>query len=268
MTYRDDRRALHERVAALTGEIEQLRASKRPTDDAPPTDGGAPDHVSAPRLDLRIAGALVLVVSLVGVGAYAMSAESSESVPGILARVPGSPMAVDPLAGLALAFANVPAGYALTGIDAWHVSDDGSIDMTSTAYRGRVEYNAAGAPTASPEASSSAPLGARPSPTLSFVPEESFTLDRAGLAHSRSQPFGLITPPRVPRPHCSTREVWAAARTAGAPAGAVAHLSYAQSRTQEAPSWSFEISDTPYRFEISDLTCRVESKPSLHAPVR
>ncbi len=58
----------------------------------------------------------------------------------------------------------------------------------------------------------------------------------------------------TPEPRCSPRQLWDAARRAGAPEGAVATIAY-ETAIGRGPSWHFEIQGTRFAFDVSDANC-------------
>jgi hypothetical protein len=134
------------------------------------------------------------------------------------------------------------------------VNEDGVMDLTASGYVARVSFHFRAAPPPEPPLDPSLPLGA-PRPTSPVGSASCFELDRRGL-HPDCAGF-FPSRGAVPKPRCSTRAVWDAARGAGAPVGAVAHLSYQNDVFGQRARWTFQIEGTSREYVISDPECRI-----------
>jgi hypothetical protein len=178
-----------------------------------------------------------------------------------LAGLTGAPHHVVPEEVLPHAKELALPGSRLSSIHAAYVASDGTLDLDAPAGHGRSRLEATYViePPPAP-VDPSAPLGA-PKPMREPYRGSMVELDLAGYRVSNEGTGGVLgftyasTP--VPDPHCTTREVWAAAMRAGAPSNAVAQLSYEASFSGAKASWSFKIDDTSYAFTIGDPECRV-----------
>jgi len=281
--YRDDRAAREEQLQQLQREIadakakltedhkvlEELaeRAASLEGRDPPiaPAPSTAPEGAEppAPKSSFPLALGLALA-AVIAIGGF-MSRNTTPATPtptpapSPLAGIPGAPHHVDPSAVLPSARALALAGAELTQIHATYVASDGTFDLDAPALHGRgrleVTYVVAPPPV---KVDPAAPLGApRPPPEPSRGTQ--VDLDFRGLhaTHDQGGAFGMlalhVTP--VAEPKCTARQVWDAAKRAGAPDNAVAQLTY--SSFLGRAMWDFTIDGTSYAFKIGDPECRV-----------
>jgi hypothetical protein len=245
---------LEARVAALKGE-------------APP-----PEPVKDAQAQPKPATRWPILIALVPLGVFLLlfifaggRSSPPPPLPSPLANIVGAPHAVDPLAQLPAARKLAIPGAELTSIELRYVKPDGTIDLEPPPDHGtgRAGFTFVVAPPPS-RVDPCAPLGAPKPPGEPFRGSD-VTLDAQGLRVASSvggngsfMVFGLRTTP-LPEPACTTRQIWDAARAAGAPTNAVAHLTYRRSYGGDRPSWDFKIDGTSYAYTIADPECRVVS---------
>jgi hypothetical protein len=66
----------------------------------------------------------------------------------------------------------------------------------------------------------------------------------------------LFAEPSVPNPHCTIADVWKAAIGAGAPASAVATITYQRPLLTRGP-WHFAIVGTKHEYDITHTDCTI-----------
>jgi hypothetical protein len=197
----------------------------------------------------------VLVTSVRSAGAR--SAPPADG-PTPAERLPGGPGAVDASALLPLARRLARGnGAEFASFRARGVRPDGTLDV-----------GAQGAPPPATllfvrplDPTADQPPGtARPAPPAAGA--YAIDVTRGGMQRPRPVPMpDDITGNPVREPRCSLRQLWGAARAAGAPAGAVATVAYEASRApgprgdRVFVGWHFAVEGTPFAFRMSDEEC-------------
>lgn len=238
-------------------------------------EGGGPAPSPAPsqprREDARSSRAPLIVLWTVGLtacGAVVLAslglsspAPPRTAAPSPLAAIAGAPHHVDPSALLPRAQALATPGARLSGFQASYVASDGTLDLDAPEGHGHssleITFVIAPPPV---EVDPSAPLGG-PKPQGQPYRGSKVRLDGSGFHADHREGGGFMIFPfattAVPAPRCTTRQVWDAAKLAGAPVNAVAQLTYRASYLDKNPVWELKIEDTKYAYTIGDPECRV-----------
>ena len=149
-------------------------------------------------------------------------------------------------------------GSQLEEIDVTYVAEDGTMDLTAP-YRATATFRFRGPAPPPPALDPSLPLGA-PRPPEKVGSSACFRIigtDVVTISHECAG-VGSSMKGSSPHPRCTPAQVWAVARSRGAPQRAVAHLVYELKlgyAENESPMWSFEIHDTSYQFTIMESEC-------------
>jgi FMN phosphatase YigB (HAD superfamily) len=214
-----------------------------------------------PAIFLRAVGALggglLLLLVLVAVCATQGRPPPPDPALELARQLPGFPHQIDPVALLPAVrkAAGATRPLRLVSIKARYAGAQGLVDLDGPGYQGAVEYLfRQEAPPEPPPAGPRPPRGARRTAEPILTTDWSLSLNRDGLTVRRNI-FAAGFSALVPDPSCSVRQVWVAARAAGAPARAVARLEY-QSLLGGQAGWSFEIDGTGFEMKISDPGCR------------
>ena len=257
-----DRRAL----AEVRGALERIRSSMGlaprpapPSAAAPaPTQVGTREGAAQPsRGWVLLLIAVVVAASVVLVLLYLPSSTAVTSPPA-------PPETLDPSALLAPArqqaeAQGLPPGGQLVRIRGTLVASDGLLHTREKSYSASAQYVFA-PPSPPPAPAPSAPLGVPP--PFQFQTTFTVTVDAAGTRASRDT-LSMFHETAVPNPHCTFADVWAAARGAGAPEGAVAIIEYSwdmvvsTAEIGSRPRWHFTIESTAFAYDISDVDCSV-----------
>jgi hypothetical protein len=245
-----------EALADVSQALDRVRRKVAPAAEAP----SAPSE--EPRTPNTAASSRTL--SLVIVGVFALVAvvffsRRKQSPPAIETPATLDATAVVEEARKYAIDQGLPATGRLVRIKAQYASSDGLVHLREPTYEASVELVFV-APLESPRAASPAPLGAR-SDLFEIQTESSVVFARSGVRVTGTQSVGDVS---VPNPRCTVADVWKAARAEGAPANAVATLTYeegvvitANASVDRAPHWHFEIASTRYTYDISDSDCTV-----------
>jgi hypothetical protein len=261
-----DREAL-QKLAASLASLRESRGTSSPATSEQEKAAPSPSTATAPsvrnRLLLLYCGAAAMVACIIIWIAGRPDAALKKEDP--LRGIPGAPQHVDPSLLLPRMEALAPNTSLLTEIDAWYVSDDGTLDLTAGAYEANAKFSFTLPAPPPPPVDTSVPLGARRT-DVRFAPGTScFQIDRNGISKdlcAEASAMRLFGESPVPRPTCSLRAVWAAALAAGAPAKAVAHITYKRALLAKSSAWHFVIADTPHTYFVSDPGCQVVKDPS------
>ena len=250
------------RITALEGGVEP----PAPRAEAAETEPTAPARPASPRsiAPWVLGGGVCALVGAAFVAQRHPVVVAPEKVDATMARaagLAGAPHHVVPEEVLPRAKELALPGSRLSSIHASYVASDGTLDLDAPAGHGRsrleVTYVIEPPPVV---VDPSAPLGA-PRPPSEPYRGSKVDLDLTGFRVENAGAGGFVifqyrqTP--LPDPHCTTREVWAAAKLAGAPSNAVAQLTYPSSFGHRQPAWEFKIDDTSYAYTIGDPECRV-----------
>ncbi|MBW2453469.1 MAG: hypothetical protein JRI68_03115 [Deltaproteobacteria bacterium] len=211
---------------------------------------------------------LVIVAVLVGGDAASPIMQRGEPESDELASVPGAPHAVDPVAVLPLARSQAKVQGELVRIVALRVGDNGLVDLDAPSYQGWISYTFQET-TPAPAPDPSVPVGVL-RPAEPSTREARVRLDKSGIrgAAPTSYPAALARLRSVDGPTCTPARVWQAARKAGAPAGAVATLTYRAAtstdlragksdppRVAGEPVWELKIEGTSFKLLVADKSC-------------
>ncbi len=187
---------------------------------------------------LTILGVIVLILIVIfGCGAVVTGATYAV---GYFVRgtrpIPGDASKFDPFASLPQVEQFAGDGMQLVRIDMEYVKSDGTLDLTAN-YSAQVTYAFAHVLTTTP--SNEAPLGAGGSASGGVNAERAFVMlvkpGPAGTYRDQYYNFGMerstapaeaLTQPIIPAPQCALTQLWQAAIKQGAPANAVAVISY------------------------------------------
>jgi hypothetical protein len=240
-----DRRAL----AELAGELAAFepRADKPPTPSAPPS--------GMPLAPVMWAGGLALLALVLALPRTSGQPAAEATIAVDAARLPGGPGAVDLKALLPLAREQLKPheGAEFAGFRARYVRSDGTLDLQARGYSPEATFTFVqqrAAPPRDPSLPVGVGQGLSPMATAYEVEVTKVGLKRPSFG--QLSPFPLQGP--TPEPRCSPRQLWDAARRAGAPEEAVATIAY-ETTIGRGPSWHFEIQDTPFAFDVSDANC-------------
>jgi hypothetical protein len=178
-------------------------------------------------------------------------------------EVPGDATRFDPIANFATIKAYAGSGAQLTGMDAYYVRSDGTLDLTADYYP-RVDLDFV-IPTTAP--ANAPPIGAGGSADGEwYIPVEvdifqpgqwrkvsssgrSYTYMNRGMQRDVEEPTSSERT-ILPDPACSFADLWAVALTKDAPSGAVAMIDY------DASGYRFYISDVSISLQF-DMDCQL-----------
>ena len=254
----EDKKALGELAEALDKMARELR----------PPAPASPAPADASTTEARKAGSrwvlMGLAVLAMCIGAFLIIASGGNGRPeapvlqGGAEQLPGWPSALDPVAMLPQMQARVGGTQPveLGSVEVRYLGSSGRLDITGKGYTPSLVYQFVHHPPAPAE--TARPLGVPP-PSRPFATTRTVTIDRAGVV-TETDVIAVVAPRPVPRPRCSTGQVWAAAMASGAPEAALATVRY-QLGDDGAGRWKFEIAGTDIRFEIADGSCSVISRP-------
>jgi len=180
---------------------------------------------------------------------------------------PGDATHFDPVANLAEVSRFAGDGFQLTGMTAMGVRADGTIDLNQPAGQAGVTYDGfheVPAPKDAPPVGAGGSLDGRYWETVTvrlFEPGQfrqvssggsKWTYTHKGMAREGStQPTRPTTAP-LPPPACRPADLFRALTEQGAPANAVAMLSY------DADGWRIEVRDTAYLARFDAACARVK----------
>ena len=290
-------------LAKIAAAIARLRpagsddADRAPDDASDGADTTSPSSPTEPRENVThgsgtltvggmAVGAVGLLVALVVATTTSPCARPTAGPDAVSADdVPGFPHAVDPSAALTEArkHGRFDGSWRLAGMTVRYATEDGLVDLGHPKYQAAIRYEFVETkPPAPPPADSSIPLGA-PVPLATgpggLLATGSNTgaieLGRDGWhvdSFAGFLPGTNATP--LAGPECSVGEVWAAARKAGAPAGAVAVIDYEPALGLQPPQasatlpdsprpgqWSIRIEGTDFARIVDDPGCTVRDAP-------
>ncbi len=262
-----DRIALDELQEGIESLQQQVGGSDEPepTDSANtgdetvklPTTTGVPPR-NKKLLVAVIAGivALFAVCYIIAVGSKQRKPDQSFTRPKPTVDLPGFPHSVDPGALLPIARRESKVKENLISIKADYVNSAGLVDLKNDKFNGRIEF-AFGYQPPQPPDDPSRPVGA-PKPPGKSAHIGTVRVNQWGMHASDSPSYVSYRP--VSDPRCSFKQVWDAARQAGAPANAVAIIKYSRNILSSEAVWEFEIRGTNHKYRVDDATCTIRKK--------
>ena len=250
-----DRNALHDVSQAL----ERVRHKVAPRAEAPSAasdEPKGPGTQTSPRV-LWIAVAAVALGSML-VPLVLLSRPAPPTPPVVETPATLDPSAVIEEARKRALDKGLPTTGQLVRIKVRYTSSDGLVHLHEPTYEASVELVFA-TPVEAPKASPSAPLGVPAAATLENQTEITVVFDRGGVRVTDTSTF--FRDRTVPNPRCRVADIWKVALAHGAPAHAVATVTYEDSfiasglYLEQKPHWQFEIAETNYKYDVSDTDC-------------
>ncbi len=171
---------------------------------------------------------------------------------------------VDPTALIAAARARAPKGSKLTYLRAHFVGANGLVDLTARSYKASIVY-AFSLPPIPAKQKPGAPVGVVT--PAQYFPDTIVRFEGADVTVTTDTIPLSMHAKADSEPRCSLAQVWAGARAAGAPANAVAEVSFPAGMSRER-QWNFHIAGTGangapvFAANIDDATCRQTLDPT------